>query len=120
LAGCIPFSDGGQKPDRTWQAIYHDFDVAKSLLGGGMTAHKRTEITVETDRVLIVRRRRALRIWCPGCGSEVDMVGLGEGEALTGVSAQALQDRAQTGRWHLAESPNGSLLICLESLLKDM
>jgi hypothetical protein len=85
-----------------------------------MTAHKRTEITVETDRVLIVRRRRALRVWCPECGGEADMVGLGEAEALTGVSGQALHDRAQACRWHLAEGPNGTPLICLESLLKSM
>jgi len=48
------------------------------------------------------------------------MVGLGEAEALTGVSAKTLHDPARAGRWHLAEAPNGSLLICLESLLKDM
>jgi hypothetical protein len=46
-----------------------------------MTAHKRTEITVETDRVLIVRRRRALRVWCPECGREVDMAAPVEAEA---------------------------------------
>jgi hypothetical protein len=48
------------------------------------------------------------------------MVGLGEAASLTGISGQALQDRAQAGQWHLAEGPNGTPLICLESLLKDM
>jgi hypothetical protein len=84
-----------------------------------MTAHKRTEIIVETDRVLIIRRRRSIRIWCPKCQCEVDMVALEEGEALTGMSGQALRDHAEAGKCHLHESQDGALLVCLESLLKS-
>lgn len=46
-----------------------------------MTTQSRTEITVETDRVLIIRR--SVRAWCRQCGREVDMLSLGEAEALT-------------------------------------
>jgi len=35
-----------------------------------MTAHRRTEVTVETDRVLIIQRRRVIRTWCQECGGE--------------------------------------------------
>ncbi len=85
-----------------------------------MAAHKRTEITVETDRVLIIRRSRSIRGWCPACSCEVDMVGLREAEAVTGLTGQALRDCGRTGRWHVAQGPDGGWLICLESLRKSM
>ena len=55
-----------------------------------MAAHKRTEITVETDRVLIIRRSRSIRGWCPACSCEVDMVGLREAEAVTGLTGTSV------------------------------
>ena len=84
-----------------------------------MTAHKRTEITVETDRILIIRRHRTLRVWCPECGYEVDMVDQEEAEGLTGMSGQGLRDCVQARGWHLSEGEDGTRLICLESVLKS-
>jgi len=81
-----------------------------------MAAHKRTEITIETDRVLIIRRRRVLRAWCPECGREVEMVDPREAEAITVVAGSALRDCAQ---WHIAQSQDGAGLICLDSLLRS-
>ena len=83
-----------------------------------MTAHKRTEITVETDRVLIIRRRRSIRAWCQECGCEVDMVGLVEAQALVGMAGQALLDYAPARGWHVSEGQGKARLFCLESLLK--
>jgi hypothetical protein len=83
-----------------------------------MTTHKRTEITVETDRVLIIRRRRVLRAWCAECGCEVDVVGQEEAELLTGMR-QLSRDCAQARGWHLTQGPERSELVCLESLLKS-
>jgi len=82
-----------------------------------MAAHKRTEITIETDRVLIIRRRRVLRAWCPECGREVDMVDPREAEAITGFTRTALRDCAQ---WHIAQGQDGAGLICLDSLMKSV
>jgi hypothetical protein len=81
-----------------------------------MTTQTRTEITVETDRVLIIRR--SIRAWCRQCGREVDMLSLGEAEALTAVSGQELCASAQAHRWHLCENQQGTCLVCLESLRK--
>ena len=74
---------------------------------------RRIAITIETNRVVIIRRRRVTRVWCPECGCEVNMVGLGEAEALTGESGR---DCAQARRWHLCEAQDGTRLVCLESL----
>ena len=85
-----------------------------------MANRKRTEITIETERVLIIRRRRSTRAWCQACGGKVDMVGLAEAEAITGTTQPVLQDSAEARGWHLAESPGGTVLICLESFRKSM
>jgi hypothetical protein len=84
-----------------------------------MTPYKRTEITVETDQVTIIRRRRTMRAWCRQCGCEVDMVGLAEAEALTGMDGPGLRIYAEARGWHLFQGEDGSDLICLESWLKS-
>ena len=84
-----------------------------------MTMYRRTEITVETDRVLIIRRSRSMRAWCEECGCEVDMVDQGEAEVFTGMSGQSWRDAAQARRWHQCKSQNGTGLVCLESMLNS-
>lgn len=79
-----------------------------------MTTQSRTEITVETDRVLIIRR--SVRAWCRQCGREVDMLSLGEAEALTARQESPLSTLAR--QWHLSENQQGTYLVCLESLRK--
>lgn len=83
-----------------------------------MTAHRRTEITIETERILIIRRRRSVRLWCRECGCEVEMVSLGEAEALTDVSGQEFREFAQAHTCHLSENREGICLVCLERLGK--
>jgi len=41
-----------------------------------MTVHRRTEITVETECVLIIRQHRSVRVWNEECACPVDMVAL--------------------------------------------
>ena len=83
-----------------------------------MTARRRIEITVETERILIIRRRRSVRLWCRECGCEVEMVSLGEAEALTDVSGQESREFAQAHACHLTENQEGICLVCLERLRK--
>lgn len=92
---------------------------AKRLLAA-IAPHSRIVITVETDRVVIVRRRRSTRVWCWDCSAEVDMVGLEEAGRLIGTTPQTLRDGPGADRWHLAEGQDGAPLVCLESLLKSM
>ena len=64
-------------------------------------AKKRIRITVEHERVLIVRRREALiRGWCERCAGVVEFV-----------------PAAEAGGAHTTEALDGSLLVCLPSLL---
>jgi hypothetical protein len=58
---------------------------SKSLMEG-VIGRKRTEITVETDRLLIIRRRRTVRFWCRECGREVVAVIVAEAGTLGGIT----------------------------------
>ena len=86
---------------------------------GAMSAHKLTEITIETERVLIIRRRQPTRGWCQDCGCEVDMVGAAEAQALTGIAQPLLRDCAQARMWHFREGAEETTLVCLESILRS-
>ena len=80
-----------------------------------MSLHKRTEITVETNEIVVVRRARFFRAWCAECGREVDMVGLSDARAVAGTG-EAVQGK----QWHVCEGQNQTALVCLDSLLKSI
>jgi hypothetical protein len=78
---------------------------------------RRTEITVETEQVLILRRaRRATRAWCPKCRAEVGMVAPEDAATLGGLSLRAVCRRVEAGELHFRETADGRLFICLNSL----
>jgi hypothetical protein len=113
-----------------WRAIYHGFRRWAKASEPSVAAYKRTEITLETDRIWVLRRSHSRRAWCAECGREVDVVMLKEAEALTGMTQPALSQPLTTqpllpgcgegAGWHWSEAPDGSPLVCLESLLKSM
>lgn len=84
---------------------------------GAMPAYKRTEITVETDHVMTIRRRRTIRVWCRQCGCVVDAVGVEEAGTITGNTPSKLKDSNRSRGWHICEGWDGEMLICLESVL---
>ena len=87
---------------------------------GTMPVYKRTEITVETDRVTTIRRRRSFQVWCGTCGRMVDAMGVEEAGALAGMKQTQLRDEAGVGGWHVCEGWDGEMVICLDSLLKSL
>jgi hypothetical protein len=85
-----------------------------------MTRHKRTEITIETERTLVIARRQSTRAWCRECGCDVYVI---HAEMLTVTSRPRLVNSmggAATGKWHSFAGPDGKVLVCLESLMKAM
>ena len=105
-----------------WREIYHGFRRWAKVSELSVAAYKRTEITLETDRIWIIRKLHSRRAWCAECGREVDMVGLKEAQALSGIAqpltTQPTLPGCGDGRgWHWSETADGSLLICLESVL---
>lgn len=78
---------------------------------------KRTEVTIETNVILTIRRKGGARLWCQRCGCEVDAV---QAQALPGISQPTLGDGSEVSEWHYLEGPDGTLLVCLKSLRKAM
>ena len=81
------------------------------------TAHKRTEITIRTDQIVLIRKRDYARHWCPRCGCEVEAVDIVQAGALVGAAQPKLGDSSQAKKWHCLEGADGMQLVCLQSLL---
>ena len=78
---------------------------------------KRTEITVETHRVLaILRRAPPPRGWCEQCCREVERVTPDEAAALVRVKPRSIYRRLEAGDLHFIEEGGGAVWICLHSL----
>jgi hypothetical protein len=84
------------------------------MKGGRSHLKRRVEITVETERVLLVRGRSvSYTAWCEGCGARVRMVTAEEAARLSGLSTREIFRRVEAGALHFAETPEGELLVCL-------
>jgi hypothetical protein len=96
----------------------------RSSLGkrfGDVLRIKRTRaITVQTSQLLIVRQRdKSIREWCEQCGKEISMVTLEQAVTVTRRSSLALHSLIEAGQIHFAETAEGLVLICTNSLLKS-
>lgn len=77
---------------------------------------RRMEITIETDRVLIAGNRKSRAMWCEDCASEVRMISVDQAAAVVHESARTIYQWVEAQRVHFTETPDGRLLICLNSL----
>jgi hypothetical protein len=106
-----------------WRSIYHELLRWAKLSRRTADGYKRTEIIVETDQILVLRKARFTRGWCAECGREVEMVTLIDAITLSGENAlppepQAMLPGCGDSRgWHWSQAEDGTQLICLESLL---
>jgi len=84
-----------------------------------MKKTKTTEITVETDEFFVIKRRdRATHRRCEACGELVQMVTLAEAATIARVSELVIYDDIKARFLHSTVTPEGQVLICLNSLLK--
>jgi hypothetical protein len=80
---------------------------------------RRTEITIETHRRLIVRQfGGSVQGWCSGCLSEVLLITPNEAAAVAGVSSRTIYQWLEKGLVHFNENL-GVLMICAESLTNE-
>jgi hypothetical protein len=85
-----------------------------------MKKTRRMKVTVETERLLVISRRRGqLDGWCEACHAEVRVVGVEEAALVANLGQRAIFRWIESGRLHFTETPRGALLICLESLLEQ-
>ncbi|MFL6228313.1 MAG: hypothetical protein ACJ741_06005 [Pyrinomonadaceae bacterium] len=78
---------------------------------------RRTEITVEMHRLLLVGGRRVSAVgWCAGCGARARLLTAEEAARLSRVTPRDIYRRVETGQLHFIEAQDGLLLICQNSL----
>jgi hypothetical protein len=77
---------------------------------------RRTEITITTDRLVIIRRHRSAGMWCEGCARPARMLDVDEAARLIRSTSRAIYQRVEANQLHFRETPEGGLLVCLNSL----
>ncbi|MBI4468270.1 MAG: hypothetical protein HY650_03000 [Acidobacteria bacterium] len=82
-----------------------------------MGRKRRIEITVETDRVTIIRSdRNVLRGWCQRCGEQVSMLTVDQAASVACLTPRTINSLVEAERLHFTQTPEGSLLVCLNSV----
>lgn len=77
----------------------------------------KTEITIDTHRVLTIKRAARYRlVLCKECGGQVQVVTADEAAILAGTSSRAIYQLIEARRVHFAETADRLVLICLNSL----
>ena len=74
----------------------------------------RTEITLETDRLIVVNRPKKKR-WCSDCEVYVDMMSIDDAALRAQVNSRTIFRWAESGAVHSSETAAGLLLICPNS-----
>ena len=77
---------------------------------------KITEITIETDRLLVVNRHKRVVAWCAPCARHREMLATDDAAIAARVKSSTIFRWAESGRIHCTETPEGLLLICPDSL----
>ena len=77
---------------------------------------KRTEITIETSRRVIVRQTNSRRqTWCEQCQMHVRIISPNEAAARLNVSSRLIYQWIEAGSIHFRED-SGGLMVCQTSL----
>ena len=81
---------------------------------------KRTEITIETERFMVVSQRRERTIpWCSECDENVPMLTVYDAATFACTTPLLIFGLAEAGRLHCAVSLEGRLFICPKSLAAE-
>jgi len=88
-----------------------------NYLGGAVRTTKRTEITIETDRIVVLSRRKVSVVsWCHECTQMTKMVTVDEAAAIAGVTSRTMYRWVDAEKLHFSETAEGVLIICFNSL----
>lgn len=98
--------------------MYHEMGLLddRSQL---LAVKKTTRITIETEQLVVIGRKRSVRVWCEQCTAEVDLVPIEGAAELAGVDLETIRSLLTGEAFHLSQS-GGPVRICLNSLLKSI
>jgi len=81
---------------------------------------KQTRITIETDSLLVVRGAASLRRWCPECAAEGEVIPFDGIGVISNLTLSEVQAWLECEAIHHSQGPDGTRLICLNSLLRRL
>jgi hypothetical protein len=84
-----------------------------------MKKRKRTEVVVEREQILVIRKLdNCAPQCCPQCGDQVLMMSVDEAASIARLTARAIYRRVESQQAHFTEMTDGSLRVCLNSLMQ--
>jgi len=78
---------------------------------------RRTKITIETESLMVLHGHSSKRSWCPQCAALQEMIALDDMGVISNLDRTEVEDWLNSGKLHRLQAPDGSALICLNSLL---
>ncbi len=82
---------------------------------------RRTEITIEAHRILVLRRhRRSLLTECVTCTGQSLMLTPDEAATLASVGTRTIYRCIEAEQIHFTETAGGQMLVCLNSLAETV
>ena len=81
-----------------------------------MATQRKIEITIQTDRRVVIHATGLARAWCPQCGTQQEFVTLQTAGLLTNSMLVDLTNGSLSPDLHISPSSDGSPQVCLESL----
>ncbi len=82
-----------------------------------MATKRRTEIIVETERIIVVpQQTMPVHLWCLNCSARVEMLIPEQAAVLIQVTPRVVYRWVEAQLLHFIEEPDGRVLICRNSL----
>ena len=81
---------------------------------------KSSRITIETNSLLIFHSRTSSSSWCRRCAADVEMIALDCTAVLSNLPPHEVDEWLNSIDLHRSQTPDGTELICLNSLLSRL
>ena len=98
-------------------SLHHSFIAGARNSWVIETMAKQVTITIETNSLVVLHARGSGRTWCPGCGTAGEVLRLSPRNSQSEAGWETLQRLVTRSDVHYQQAPDGSALICLNSLL---
>jgi hypothetical protein len=82
-----------------------------------MTKTRQVQITIRTERLLVMSQGPSLYSLCPECGYEVRMITIDQAAKLARVSSREIYRQVERAMLHFLETTDGSILVCSNALI---
>jgi hypothetical protein len=77
---------------------------------------RRTTLTIQTERLVVMSPRHCLYGLCAACGDEVRLITVEQASLLARVNSRKIYLLVEAGELHFIETIEWGLLVCFKSL----